>query len=695
MADEKKTYLVNVESNLDKYAADAAKARDEVDKLTAENIKLKGSSTASKEEIEKSNSALRASQKEYTQAKKLVDLQTTANNSNINSRKQLNAIVTLEQQRLGKLANAYVINEKGVRVLSQSYIEQVKRLKEAKDAVIGYDKAQGDGRSSVGLYSEAIEGSAAQFSAIPGPIGQAGAAVSRYSKILMANPIVLVITAIVAAVTGLVKVFKTTDSGATELEVRMEQLKAAIDRVRLSVINLINWMKKQITVLSEWRDEFEKNHKVISKVYEVITTIINPIKQLRFVINQVKELLPGTTAEFEKLAKAARDYTESMDTLTNAEQNYVSQSAENRNKIAKLEYTAQDATKSVEVRRQALKGAIKIGEEEVNAQKKFAEDRLNIEATYLAEKNGLRAEDVIAFTKMTDAEQANASDALKLLRDNNEDKIIEIEEYYANILDLDTQFFTEQKRNISKLSGFENQVAKEQAEKDLQIKKDAALTEIERLRSLINEKKIVAIQLAEEIGADVLGIQEKYAAAEVELAKLTADQKVDLWLQATGSIAQLFGENTAIGKAAAIAQVTISTYAAAQKSFEAYALIPGPAKWIAAGAAIVSGMANIKKIISVKSGLPGDGGASAPAISIPRTITETPAAQRNFAAQVPSSFVTQPQLSQTQLNVSSGSTLTAADIAAEIMKIPAPIVTVEDINAKTKSVHRVEVRATI
>ena len=78
-------------------------------------------------------------------------MQTTANKSNAESRKQLNAIYELEKRRLGELANQYAINDKGQRVLSQSYMEQVARLKDAKDAIIAYDKAQSDGRSSVGL----------------------------------------------------------------------------------------------------------------------------------------------------------------------------------------------------------------------------------------------------------------------------------------------------------------------------------------------------------------------------------------------------------------------------------------------------------------------------------------------------------------------------------------------------------------
>ncbi|GEP95565.1 phage tail tape measure protein [Chitinophaga cymbidii] len=73
---------------------------------------------------------------------------------------------------------------------------------------------------------------------------------------------------------------------------------------------------------------------------------------------------------------------------------------------------------------------------------------------------------------------------------------------------------------------------------------------------------------------------------------------------------QVFGEETAAGKAFAIATATIETYKAAQMSFSAFAAIPivGPALGaVAAAAAIVAGIARVRQITKVK--VPGGGGA--------------------------------------------------------------------------------------
>ncbi len=84
-------------------------------------------------------------------------------------------------------------------------------------------------------------------------------------------------------------------------------------------------------------------------------------------------------------------------------------------------------------------------------------------------------------------------------------------------------------------------------------------------------------------------------------------------LQATsatlGQVADLFGRESAAGKAAAIAQATIDTYLSAQKAYTSTVGVPivGPVLApINAGLAIAAGIKNIKAITAVKT--PGNGG---------------------------------------------------------------------------------------
>lgn len=103
--------------------------------------------------------------------------------------------------------------------------------------------------------------------------------------------------------------------------------------------------------------------------------------------------------------------------------------------------------------------------------------------------------------------------------------------------------------------------------------------------------------------------------ANLQISKITADGEIKTMeaVQAGLAIgAKALGESTAAGKALAIANTTIDTF---QSSVSAYkgmvAAIPGPvgiaAGAVAAAASIATGIATVKKIVSVK--VPGKGGS--------------------------------------------------------------------------------------
>ena len=94
---------------------------------------------------------------------------------------------------------------------------------------------------------------------------------------------------------------------------------------------------------------------------------------------------------------------------------------------------------------------------------------------------------------------------------------------------------------------------------------------------------------------------------------------------ALNDMATIMGKESAAGKAAAAAAATISTFSSATKAYDSMAAIPivGPALGaVAAGAAVVAGMANVKKILSTKT--PAGGGGS-PSLGV--TASATPASQ--------------------------------------------------------------------
>lgn len=96
-------------------------------------------------------------------------------------------------------------------------------------------------------------------------------------------------------------------------------------------------------------------------------------------------------------------------------------------------------------------------------------------------------------------------------------------------------------------------------------------------------------------------IRKDYAKKKIAIDKSVEDAKLQSFQSVFGQIKGLVGEQTALGKAAAIAETTINTYMAAQKAYSAMAAIPvvGPALGaVAAAAAIASGLMNVAKISS-------------------------------------------------------------------------------------------------
>ena len=111
---------------------------------------------------------------------------------------------------------------------------------------------------------------------------------------------------------------------------------------------------------------------------------------------------------------------------------------------------------------------------------------------------------------------------------------------------------------------------------------------------------------------------------EKSLQKATEDAKLGVATSAFDAISSIAGEQSVAGKAAAVASSTINTYQAATNAL-ANTPAPPPFPQIAAGVAIVSGLLNVKKILSTKvPGKSGGGSSGGGNISIPPPPTFDP-----------------------------------------------------------------------
>jgi hypothetical protein len=151
------------------------------------------------------------------------------------------------------------------------------------------------------------------------------------------------------------------------------------------------------------------------------------------------------------------------------------------------------------------------------------------------------------------------------------------------------------------------------AEEEVSILKDFEVEKID-IRKATLDKTLEFQKLENEGLKQGLDLKLEIAKAERELNKQKiADMNEALAATAStlGQVADLFGRESAAGKAAAIAQATIDTYLSAQKAYTATVGVPivGPVLApINAGLAIAAGIKNIKAIAAVKTPDGGGGG---------------------------------------------------------------------------------------
>lgn len=142
---------------------------------------------------------------------------------------------------------------------------------------------------------------------------------------------------------------------------------------------------------------------------------------------------------------------------------------------------------------------------------------------------------------------------------------------------------------------FENKLALMQEQNASEFEINSAKLEADKAAELLK---------AEATGANVALINAKYAERQKNIDRALTASKIEGFASVLGSFKSVAGEQTAVGKAAAIAETTINTYQSATAAYKSLAGIPivGTGLGIAAAAlAVVSGLSNVRKIASTKS----------------------------------------------------------------------------------------------
>lgn len=188
----------------------------------------------------------------------------------------------------------------------------------------------------------------------------------------------------------------------------------------------------------------------------------------------------------------------------------------------------------------------------------------------------------------------------------------------ADIADADREYQESLKINElkkqNKLAAYENEylIAEEGSNRQYELQ----LANLERQKQAELNNKLLTEEQKKLIN-------DKYAKFEIDLERQKQKSKLDIMSNLAGGLAELFGKETALGKAAASAQVAIQTYQGAMSAWTAAQVFPAPFNAIVGAASVAAtvalGAKSVSDIWAVKAeGInSGNGGGSKPSMSVP------------------------------------------------------------------------------
>jgi hypothetical protein len=434
----------------DGFAIASPQTLDDVAKLTKQIEDLKKQIAALEAVTEKQKKAT----KDLTAAQAQENLARQKQRQEITQQVKLNSdLTTTYEKQVVRLAqikkelkNISAEGGKAPKALTDEFKKLDTSVRKAEEAV-------GEHQRSVGNYKQALQG-------LSGPLGNAANGISGMGqalKGLLLNPVALAIAAVAAAVYGLFKAFTSTDSGATEWAVRLEQVSAIIDVVKNRALLLID------AIVALFSGDFTE------------------------AAQKFGQAVSANGDDFARATDGARKYIEELDKLEDAQSNFLVQSAKMSLKIAKLEFDAADRKFSTEQRRKALTDALELSKQQVEQEKAFAEQLFIIEAEKLESLTGVDAVRLAQYVDMSEAEKENASDELKIARNNYEDKFKLLNQLGTKVYEIEQRFYDENKKKNAKIAAFDEQIEKEKQEKQAAI--DAARQKDAERRAELNENQ--------------------------------------------------------------------------------------------------------------------------------------------------------------------------------------------------------------
>lgn len=371
-------------------------------------------------------------------------------------------------------------------------------------------------------------------------------------------------------------------------------------------------------------------------------------------VDDMKEFRDEATKLFDLQAQSYERQTENqnkLNTLVDQQRKKEQQAAKERLEAAKR--ATDEAIKESEIRLKIFieenQGKADTLEKGLSFQKKIRDERLEILKQELQAGNKTQAEYELEeleiknefLEKQKELTVQYANEELQIYIENHQSRIqsgelltqqlVDQEKTRLDLIAQKQREYQEKRLEEGKISerdynaainqiNEENRQAKAEQQQELKEQEaEAKAIDLENQRALdeerlnydlqlnlqyLNQEKEKELEIARQKGADTTKIEAKFAEQKKQIEATVQENKTALASQTFGNLATILGKESKAGKAAAVAQTTIDTYQSATAAYKALAGIPvvGPALGaVAAGAAVASGLANVRKIVSTKN----------------------------------------------------------------------------------------------
>lgn len=528
--------------------------------------------------------------------------------------------------------------------LNKTTVEGAARFKELQESIgdlnqeIGdFEQESGDFRRNVGNY--------------PSLADQAGGAFANLWKVLLANPLI----ALVTALAGLVKIFSESQAGAEFFQKASAALNTTLgflsDIVEELGVFLIDTFSNPQQALEDFGNLVKEN-------------IINRFEGLLELIPQLgKAITLLFEGDFAEAAKVAGDaiikVSLGVENFTDKVLSAAVSTAEFFNQVAI------GTQKAFALEQQLIANTKAIADQDVEVAKSIQRQK---ELELAIDDTRLSIEDRIAAAQeFGRVEQEQIDESVRLAEERL--RILQAQNDLTNSTEEDIQRVRDQEIQLATLQ------AASADRRRAALTKENALIDSERNRQLAEEKAFA--KAISDINKQQDIEDAEFTKIEEERAKSLAEAKKEAEKSALDTSLQLLSKSSAIGKGIALTQAVINTARAATL---ALASIPPPFSFAAAGAAVAAGAIQIAKIKSTRTF--GGGGNSGAAVggaqigSFNPVQSGLPADNRGVAIAV-SGLVAGNDINQANSN--------NRFIANSIRNIPSPVVAVTDINTAQDS----------